>query len=165
MTEFLTMFFTVQGSSFECGLRSVLASLPNTEHVRIPAKRRQGSLVPRLFPPPSRERRRAPQPLGSGWHSGPLRQPSQCASWSSRIFIGRWLQTFYSLKIIQALAIQHIDFDHDDALIQPNGCRYFSPCNAPWARTYRTVVRSQGGEIRQPAMKSPYGLLWKPAFR
>jgi hypothetical protein len=43
--------------------------------------------------------------------------------------------------------------------------RCFSPCPAPWARTCRTEVRSQGGGIRQPAMKSPYRSLRKPAFR
>ena len=34
--------------------------------------------------------------------------------------------------------------------------RCFSPCPAPWARTCRTGVRSQGGGIRQLAMKFPY---------
>jgi hypothetical protein len=64
-------------------------------------------------------------------------------------------------ELIQELAIQHIDFD---ALVQSEGCRYFLPYNAPWARTYRTEVHSQDGGTRRPVMRFLYGALRKPAF-
>jgi hypothetical protein len=87
------------------------------------------------------------------------------AALAARHCLGLYTVQGKNLTIIQQLAILHTVFDHDDASIRPIGCCYSLPCNAPWARTCRTEVRSLDGEIRRPAMKLQYGSLWKPAFR